>query len=61
MFGVASGGRRGGLYPLSTGEPGVTFRVADRGTVTVKGTTLTWTATGGRASHAAKLHPLAEP
>ncbi len=61
MFGVASGGRRGGLYPLSTGEPGVTFRVADRGTVTVKGTTLTWTATGGRAAHAARLHPLTEP
>ena len=61
MFGVASGGRRGGLYPLSTGAPGVTFRVADRGTVTVKGTTLTWTATGGRAARAARLHPLTEP
>ena len=61
MFGVASGGRRGGLYGYSTGEQGVTFRVADRGTVTVKGTTLTWTATGGRASHAARLHPLTEP
>ena len=24
MFGVASGGRRGGLYLLATGEPGVT-------------------------------------
>jgi len=61
MFGVASGARRGGLYPLSTGEPGVTFRVADRAIVTVKGTTLTWTAPGGRASHAARLHPLTEP
>jgi len=61
MFSVASGGRRGGLYPLSAGEPGLTFRVADRGTVTVKGTTLTWTPTGGRASHAARLHPLTEP
>jgi hypothetical protein len=39
----------------------VTFRVADRGTVTVKGTTLTWTATGGRASHTARLLPLTEP
>lgn len=61
MFGVASGGRRGGLYEISTGAAGVTFRVADRGTVTVKGTTLTWTATGGRASHTARLHPLTEP
>src|SRR5258705_275495 len=61
MFGVASGARRGGLYPLSTGEPGVTFRVADRAIVTVKGTTLTWTAPGGQASHAARLHPLTEP
>lgn len=61
MFGVASGGRRGGLYEFSAGESGVTFRVADRGTVTVKGTTLTWTATGGRAPHAARLHPLTEP
>jgi len=61
LFGVASGGRRGGLYEISTGAAGVTFRVADRGSVTVKGTTLTWTATGGRASHAARLHSLTEP
>jgi len=61
MFGVVSGGRRGGLYAFSSGEDGVTFRVADRGTVIVKGTTLTWTAAGGRVSHAARLHPLTEP
>jgi pimeloyl-ACP methyl ester carboxylesterase len=61
MFGVASGGRRGGLYEISTGSAGVTFRVADRGTVTVNGTMLTWTATGGRASLTARLHPLTEP
>ena len=61
MFGVASGARRGGLYEFSTGEPGVTFRVAARGTVTVKGTVLTWTAAGARAPHTARLHPLTEP
>ena len=61
MFGTAGGWRRGGLYELSAGEPGVTtFRLGDRGTITVKETALTWTPAGGGSSHTAKLVPFAD-
>jgi len=61
MFGTAGGWRRGGLYELSAGEQGVTtFRLGDRGTITVKETTLTWTPASGGSSHTAKLVPFGE-
>ncbi len=50
MFSSVSGWRRGGLYEFSTGEGGVTFRLAGRGTVVLKGTTLTWTPETGSNS-----------
>lgn len=49
MFSSVSGWR-GGLYEFSTGEGGVTFRLAGRGTVVVKGTTLIWTPETGSNS-----------
>jgi hypothetical protein len=61
MFGTAGGWRRGGLYELSAGESGVTsFRLGDRGTITVNETTLTWTPAGGGSSHTAKLVPFGD-
>jgi pimeloyl-ACP methyl ester carboxylesterase len=60
MFSSAGGWRRGGLYEFTAGEQGVTFRLADRGAVTVKGTTLTWTPASGGSPHTAKLHPLGD-
>lgn len=58
MFSVASGWRRGGLYAFSAAEAGVSFRVAERGTITVKGGTLTWTPAGGGDPQKARLFPL---
>jgi pimeloyl-ACP methyl ester carboxylesterase len=58
MFSSVSGWRRGGLYEFSVGEPGVTFRLGDRGAITVKETTLTWTPAGSGSSQTAKLFPL---
>jgi hypothetical protein len=58
MFSSAGGWRRGGLYEFSAEEQGVTFRLADRGAITVKETTLTWTPAGGGSPHTAKLFPL---
>jgi len=58
MFSSAGGWRRGGLYEFSAGEQGVTFRLADRGAITVKETTLTWTPASGGSPHTAKLFPL---
>jgi pimeloyl-ACP methyl ester carboxylesterase len=55
IFSSVSGWRRGGLYEFSSGAQGVTFRLAERGTVTVKGTTLTWTPAGSGASQTARL------
>jgi hypothetical protein len=60
MFRVAGGFRRGGLYAFSAGETAVTFRVAERGTVTVAGGKLTWTPTGSGPSQTATLVPLGE-
>src|SRR6266849_153550 len=57
MFSSVSGWRRGGLYEFSAGEQGVTFRLGERGAITVKETTLTWTPAGGGSSHTAKLLP----
>ena len=56
MFGSFSGWRRGGLYDFSTDDGGVSFKLGDRGTVTVKGDTLTWTPSGPAKPHTAKLH-----
>jgi len=58
MFSSAGGWRRGGLYEFSAGEQGVTFRLADRGAIIVKETTLTWTPASGGSPHTAKLFPL---
>jgi pimeloyl-ACP methyl ester carboxylesterase len=60
MFSSAGGWRRGGLYEFSAGEQGVTFRLGDRGAITVKETTLTWTPAGRGSSHAAKLVPIGD-
>jgi pimeloyl-ACP methyl ester carboxylesterase len=60
MFSTVSGWRRGGLYEFSTGEGAVTFRLPGRGTVVVKGTTLTWTPETGTNSQTATLVPLPE-
>ncbi len=60
MFGTASGWRRGGLYELSAGQQGVTFRLGERGAITVKETTLTWTPASGGSSHKARLLPLSD-
>ena len=60
MFSSVSGWRRGGLYEFSAGEQGVTFRLGERGAITVKETTLTWTPAGGGTSHTAKLLPLSD-
>ena len=60
MFSSVSGWRRGGLYEFSAGEQGVTFRLGERGAITVKETTLTWTPAGGGSSHTAKLLPLSD-
>jgi pimeloyl-ACP methyl ester carboxylesterase len=60
MFGVAGGWRRGGLYEVSAGEQGVTFRLGDRGAITVKERTLTWKPAGGGPPHTAKLFPLGD-
>ena len=60
MFSSVSGWRRGGLYEFSAGEQGVTFRLGERGAITVKDTTLTWTPAGGGSSHTAKLLPLSD-
>ena len=58
LFGSAGGWRRGGLYEFSTGEQGVTFRLGNRGAITVKETNLTWTPASGGSSHAATLVPI---
>jgi len=60
MFSSAGGWRRGGLYEFSAGELGVTFRLGDRGAITVKETALTWTPAGGGSPQAAKLVPLSD-
>jgi hypothetical protein len=60
MFGSVSGWRRGGLYEFSAGEHGLTFRLGDRGAITVKETTLTWTPAGGGSPQTAKLFPLSD-
>jgi len=52
--------RRGGLYEFSAGEHGLTFRLGDRGAITVNETTLTWTPAGGGSSQTAKLFPLSD-
>jgi hypothetical protein len=44
----------------TVGQEGVMFRVAERGTVTVRGGVLTWTPTGAGPSLAAELFPLGE-
>jgi hypothetical protein len=56
MFSSFSGWRRGGLYDFSTDDGGVSFKLGDRGTVTVKGDTLTWTPSGPAKPQTAKLH-----
>jgi len=60
MFGSVSGWRRGGFYEFSAGDQGVTFRLGERGAITVKDTTLTWTPAGGGSSQASKLVPLSD-
>jgi len=57
MFGYVSGWRRGGLYEFSAGDTGLTFKLGERGTVTVKDATLTWAPASGTSSQAAKLLP----
>lgn len=57
MFGSVSGWRRGGLHDFTTGEGGLTFRLGERGTITVKDATLTWRPARGTGSQAAKLLP----
>lgn len=59
LFSSVSGWRRGGLYEFSGGEGDLTFRLGERGLVTVRDGTLTWTPASGTSSHAAKLRPLA--
>ena len=54
-FSSFSGWRRGGLYDVSTDDGGVSFKLGDRGTVTVKGDTLTWTPSGPAKPQTAKL------
>lgn len=58
VFGYVSGWRRGGLYEFTAGEGGLTFRLGERGTITVKNATLTWTPASGTSSQAAKLLPV---
>ena len=60
MFRSFSGWRRGGLYEFSALEEGVTFQLAERGSVVVKHRTLTWTAAGSRNPQTAKLSPLGD-
>ena len=55
MFGSFSGWRRGGLYDFSTADGGVSFKLGERGTVTVKGDALTWTPSSAAKPQAAKL------
>ena len=57
MFGSVSGWRRGGLHDFTTGEGGLTFRLGERGTITVKDATPTWRLARGTGSQAAKLLP----
>ncbi len=60
LFSSMSGGRRGGLYEFSTGNESLMFRLPGRGSVVIRGTTLTWTPETGSDSQAAQLAPLPE-
>jgi len=55
MFASFSGWRRGGLYEFTAADGEVKFKLADRGTVTLSGDTLTWAPATGAETQTAKL------
>jgi len=55
MFASFSGWRRGGLYEFTAADGEVKFKLADRGTVTLSGDTLTWAPATGPKPQTAKL------